>query len=467
MHEGKGPTRDLKTQEYVSDTVVISMAMNIGAPAKPCVKKGDHVDIGQVIGEAQGFMSVPVHASVSGEVVSVDSIPSLGAGNVQAVTIKNDFSDTWVELHPLGNVEKVDPKAVIPAIQAAGITGMGGASFPTHVKLTFQAGKTCDTIIVNGAECETHLTADYRLMLEHSTRIVDGLRAVMRALNVKKGVIGIEDNKPEAIEAMQKAAQGREGVSIQPLKTKYPQGGEKQLIEAITGRQVPSGGLPIDAHVVVLNVGTCAAIADAVIDGKPLISRICTVTGAVRKPANLLLRIGTITEDVIGECGGYSETPGKIVFGGMMTGICAPNDQMPIFKSTNGIVVLGDKESRSKDESPCIHCGRCVAACPIGLNPYQIKVAADKSDFATAEKLHVMDCILCGSCAYQCPSRRWLTPSFKFCKDHITAEAKAKAAAAKERASAGLSNASDSKDKDSKEKQSADHASNKEGGANK
>ena len=467
MHEGKGPTRDLKTREYVSDTVVISMAMNIGAPAKPCVKKGDHVDIGQVIGEAQGFMSVPVHASVSGEVVSVDSIPSLGAGNVQAVTIKNDFSDTWVELHPLGNVEKVDPKAVIPAIQAAGITGMGGASFPTHVKLTFQAGKTCDTIIVNGAECETHLTADFRLMLEHSTRIVDGLRAVMRALNVKKGVIGIEDNKPEAIEAMQKAAQGREGVSIQPLKTKYPQGGEKQLIEAITGRQVPSGGLPIDAHVVVLNVGTCAAIADAVIDGKPLISRICTVTGAVRKPANLLLRIGTITEDVIGECGGYSETPGKIVFGGMMTGICAPNDQMPIFKSTNGIVVLGDKESRSKDESPCIHCGRCVAACPIGLNPYQIKVAADKSDFATAEKLHVMDCILCGSCAYQCPSRRWLTPSFKFCKDHITAEAKAKAAAAKERASAGLSNASDSKDKDSKEKQSADHASNKEGGANK
>ena len=430
MHEGKGQTRNLETREYVSDTVIISMAMNIGAPAKPCVKKGDHVDVGQVIGEAQGFMSVPVHASVSGEVVAVDSIPSLGAGNVQAVTIKNDFADTWVELHPLGNVEKVDPKLVIPAIQAAGITGMGGASFPTHVKLTFREGATCDTIVVNGAECETHLTADYRLMLEHSTRIVDGLRAVMRALNVQKGVIGIEDNKPEAIVAMQQACQGRPGVSVQPLKTKYPQGGEKQLIEAITGRQVPSGGLPIAAHVVVLNVGTCAAIADAVIDGKPLISRICTVTGCVRKPANLRLRIGTITEDIIGECGGYSETPGKVVFGGMMTGMCIPNDQMPISKSTNGIVVLNEKQARSKDESPCIHCGRCVAACPIGLNPYQIKVAADKSDFAAAEKLHVMDCILCGSCAYECPSRRWLTPSFKFCKDHITAEAKAKAAAA-------------------------------------
>ena len=432
IHEGKGQTRDLPVREYVSDTVVISMAMNIGAPAKPCVKKGDHVDVGQVIGEAQGFMSVPVHASVSGEVVSVDAIPSLGPGNVQAVTIKNDFNDTWTELHPLGSVEHADPKAIIPAIQAAGITGMGGASFPTHVKLTFKQGATCDTIVVNGAECETHLTADYRLMLEKSSRIVDGLRAVMLALDVKNGVIGIEDNKPEAIIAMQQAAQGRAGVRVQPLKTKYPQGGEKQLIEAITGRQVPSGGLPIDAHVVVLNVGTCAAIADAVIEGKPLISRICTVTGCVRKPSNLLLRIGTITEDIIGECGGYSETPGKVVFGGMMTGICIPNDQMPILKSTNGIVVLNEKQSRSKDESPCIHCGRCVAACPIGLNPYEIKVAADKSDFAAAQKLHVMDCILCGSCAYQCPSRRWLTPSFKYCKDHITAEAKAKAAAAKE-----------------------------------
>ena len=430
-HEGKAPTRGLPTQEYVSDTVIISMAMNIGAPAKPCVKKGDLVKMGQVIGEAQGFMSVPVHASVSGEVLAVDSIPTLGAGNAMAVTIKNDFNDTWVDdLQPLGNVEKVDPALVIPAIQKAGITGMGGASFPTHVKLTFQAGKTCDTIIVNGAECETHLTADFRLMVEDSIRIVDGLRAVMRALKVNKGIIGIEDNKPEAIAAMRKAAQGREGVTVQPLKTKYPQGGEKQLIEAITGRQVPSGGLPIDCHVVVLNVGTCAAIADAVIEGKPLISRITTVTGCVRQPANLRLRIGTIVEDVIGQCGGYAETPGKILFGGAMTGMCLPNDQMPILKSTNGIVVFNEKQSRSKDESPCIHCGRCVAACPIGLNPYQIKVAADKSDFEAAKKLHVMDCILCGSCAFICPSRRWLTPSFKYAKDHITAEAKAKQAAA-------------------------------------
>ena len=425
------PTRNLEIRDYVSDTVTISMAMNIGAPAVPCVKKGDQVKVGQVIGEAGGFMSVPVHASVSGEVTAVEPIPYLGAGPVMAVTIKNDFTDTWCDLNPLGSVETVDPAKVIPAIQAAGITGMGGASFPTHVKLTFREGAFCDTIVVNGAECETHLTADYRLMLENSVRIVDGLRAVMRALNVKKGVIGIEDNKPEAIAAMQKAATGREGVSIQPLKTKYPQGGEKQLIEAITGRQVPTRGLPIDVHVVVLNVGTCAAIADAIIDGKPLISRITTVTGCVRQPANLRLRIGTITEDIIGECGGYSETPGKVFFGGAMTGICLPNDSVPIAKSTNGIVVFNEKQARSQEESPCIRCGRCVAACPIGLNPYQIKVAADASDFAAADRLHVSDCMLCGSCAYVCPSRRWLTASFKFAKDKLAAEAKAKGGAKK------------------------------------
>ena len=429
-HQGSGklPTRDLPIEVYESDSVVIIMAMNIGAPATPCVKKGDYVKVGQVIGTANGFMSVPVHASISGEVTAVEQIPYLGTGTVMAVSIKNDFTNTWEDVKPLGSVENVDPALVIPAIQAAGICGMGGASFPTHVKLTFREGAVCDTIVVNGAECETHLTADHRLMIENSTRIVDGLRAVMRALNVERGVIAIEDNKPEAIAAMQKAATGREGVHVQVLKTKYPQGGEKQLIEAVTGRQVPSGKLPIDCHVVVLNVGTCAAIADAVIDGKPLVSRICTVTGCVKSPKNLRIPIGTRVEDMIGACGGFSEQPGKIFFGGAMTGIAIPNIQTPTAKSTNGVVVFNEKESKSLDESPCIRCGKCVAACPIGLNPYQIKVAADASDFAAAEKLHVMDCMLCGSCAYMCPARRWLTPSFRFAKDKIVAERKAAAA---------------------------------------
>ena len=429
QHGGKAPTRNLETREYVSDTVIISMAMNIGAPATPCVKKGDQVLMGQVIGNANGFVSVPVHASVSGEVIAVDKIPYLGNEPVMAVTIKNDFADTWCELKPLGNVEQVDPSLIIPAIRDAGITGMGGASFPTHVKLTFKEGAKCDTILVNGAECETHLTADHRLMLENSRRIVDGLRAAMRATGVEKGIIAIEDNKPDAIQAMKKAAEGRQGVYIQALRTKYPQGGEKQLIEAVTGRQVPAGKLPLDCGVVVLNTGTCAAIADAIIDGKPLISRITTVTGCVRTPSNLKLRIGTIVEDAIGACGGFSQEPGKIFFGGAMTGICIPNIYVPMAKSTNGIVVLNEKEGKSKEESPCIRCGRCVAACPIGLNPYLIKVAADKSDFEAADKLHVNDCMLCGSCAYACPSRRWLTPSFKFAKDKLAAQAKAKGGA--------------------------------------
>ena len=431
IHQGKPLTNNQPVRPYVSESVCIPLNMHIAAaPSTPVVKKGDRVLIGQVIAEAVGPRGIPVHASVSGTVTEVGSVQQLGARVSPCITIANDFQDEWVELKGLGNVETCDPAAIIPAIQAAGICGMGGAGFPTHAKLTIPEGKKVDTVILNGAECETFLNADHRLMVEHPGKVVDGLRAVMRALKVQKGVICIEDNKMEAVAAMEKAAQGREGVSVQVLRTKYPQGGEKQLIEAVTGRQVPSGGLPIDVHVVVLNVGTCAAIADAVIDGKPLISRICTVTGCVRQPANLRLRIGTIVEDVVGNCGGYSETPGKIFFGGAMTGLCLPNDQMPILKSTNGIVVFNEKQSRSKEESPCIHCGRCVAACPIGLNPYQIKVAADRSDFEAAKKLHVMDCILCGSCAYICPSRRWLTPSFKYAKDHITAEAKAKQAAA-------------------------------------
>ena len=427
---GKKTTRDLPIENYVSDSVVIHMSMNIGAPATPCVKKGDQVAIGQVIGTANGFMSVPVHASISGEVTSVEDIPYLGTGNVKAVFIKNDFLNTWTDLKPLGDVETVDPALIIPAIQQAGITGMGGASFPTHVKLTFPEDATCDTILINGAECETHLTADHRLMIEESQRIIKGIRAVMRAVNVNKAIIGIEDNKPEAIAAMQDAISGRNDIIVQPLKTKYPQGGEKQLIQALTGRQVPAGKLPIDCHVVVLNVGTCAAIADAIEEGKPLVSRICTVTGCVNTPKNLRSPVGTRVEDMIGACDGFSEEPGKIFFGGAMTGIAIPNISTPTAKSTNGVVALNEKDARSLEETACIRCGRCVAACPIGLNPYKIKVAADDSDFDTAEKLHVMDCMLCGSCAYVCPARRWLTPSFRFSKEKITAERKAKAAKA-------------------------------------
>lgn len=423
-HGSKAQTQGLATRSFVSDTVRIIMNMNIGAPSQPCVAKGDHVKIGQVIGEPVGFLGLPVHASVSGEVVSVEPIPYLSEQPAMCVTIHNDFADEWVELHPLGSMETVDPALIIPAIKNAGICGLGGASFPTHVKLSIKPEQKCDCIIANGAECETHLTCDHRLMLENPVRVVDGLRAAMRAINVKEGIIAIEDNKPDAIEAMRKACQGREGVRVQVLKTKYPQGGEKQLIEAVTGRQVPSGGLPIQAGVIVMNVATCAAVADAVIDGKPLVERIVTVTGAVREPANLRLRIGTITEDIIGECGGFSGDVGKVIFGGAMTGMCAPNTSIPIAKATGGILVLDKQDAASVEEGPCLRCGKCVEVCPIGLHPLKIKIAADADRIDECKRLHVMDCTLCGSCSFICPAHRWLTASFKVAKQKLAAQAK-------------------------------------------
>lgn len=425
-YANKNATKALPVQPFIPDEVRLIMNMHIGAPSTPCVQKGDHVQLGQVIGEPVGFLGVPVHASVSGEVIDVSPIPYLGEAPCMSVAIKNDFKDEWCELHPLGDVETVDSTLIVPAIKNAGICGMGGASFPTHVKLSLKPEQKCDIVIVNGAECETHLTCDHRLMLEQAQRIINGLRAVMRVLNVEEGVICVEDNKPDAIENLMRHAAGRKGIRIQVLKTKYPQGGEKQLIEAVTGKQVPAGKLPIDIGCVVCNVGTCAAIADAVMLGKPLVNRITTVTGCVKQPSNLLAPIGTYVEDLLGACGGFSEEPGKITFGGGMTGLCLPSTAIPMAKSTNGIVVYNESDACSVEEGPCIRCGKCVAACPIGLNPFLIKRAADADNLDEAARLNVNDCVLCGCCSYECPSRRWLTASFKIVKQKLAARAKAK-----------------------------------------
>lgn len=426
-HGGKLETRNEPIRDYVPKTVVLPMNMHIGAPARPCVAVGERVRLGQVVGEPAGPQGLPVHASVAGTVSAVEERPLAGNCAALCVCIENDLSDERMETFGLGGAEELDPARAGSAIREAGILGMGGAGFPTHAKLMFPKGKHCDTIIINGAECETFLTADYRLMFETPARVVDGLRILMRTLGVARGVIAIEDNKPEAIEAVRDAAYGRAGVEVFALRTKYPQGGEKQLIEAVTGREVPSCKLPIDAHTLVFNAATAAAVSDALVHGRPLTERIATVTGCVKRPANLRVRIGTPIGELIEACGGFTAPPGKILLGGGLTGLCAPDENAPVTKTVNGVVVLDEQQAQGYEEEPCIRCARCVAVCPAGLRPYLMKYACDAGDFDAARALDVLDCILCGACSYICPARRSLTSSFKLGRDGVIAQRRKRA----------------------------------------
>lgn len=424
IHEGKPLTSSCAVRAVAPSMVVIPMGMHLGAPSKPCVQKGDFVKIGQRIADPVGGLGLPVHASVSGEVVAVEERQQLRAAPELCIVIQNDMRDEWVELTPVGEVETVEPEKIIPAVLEAGICGMGGASFPTHVKMNVPPDKHAEIVILNGAECEPYLTADHRNMLENGPRIVDGLRLILRATGVRRGVIAIEDNKPDAIAAMQKAAAGHEGIEVMALPTKYPQGGEKQLIEVVTGRQVPRGKLPADAGALVFNVSTAAAIADAVTLGKPLVERITTVTGCVNEPSNLRLRIGTTYAEALAACGGVKEDAAKLFAGGPMTGLCAPNDSISITKATNGIVVFSEAQAVAFEEGPCIRCGRCVEACPIHLMPYQLKYDCEAGALSRAKDHGLMDCVACGACAYVCPARRHLTAAFKAAKDELAAKAK-------------------------------------------
>ncbi len=404
--------------------VYIPMQQHIGAPAKPIVEIGDIVKKGQKIGEPQGFVSTYVHSSISGKVIGVEQHEVPG-GKGLCVVIENDFTEELHEsIKPKGDLRLLDSKDVIKYIQEAGIVGMGGATFPTHVKLSPPPDTNIDTVILNGAECEPYLTADHRLMLERPEDVVFGLRAIMKALNVKKGFIAIEVNKPDAIEAITNASKEYSCIEVVGLKVKYPQGAEKQLIYACTGREVPSGALPSAAGVVVDNVSTSAQIAKTIKTGEPLIERITTVTGScISQPANLITKMGTLVSEIISQCGGFKEDKniGKLIMGGPMMGMTQYTSNIVINKGSSGILCISDEEAKIDEPSNCLRCGRCTEVCPSFLQPLYISANSLKGDFKRAEEHRALDCIECGSCSFICPARRPLVESIRNSKRQILA----------------------------------------------
>ncbi|MBU3160363.1 electron transport complex subunit RsxC [Clostridium frigoris] len=405
--------------------VVIPVSQHIGAPCVPIVAKGDYVKKGQVIATSPAFVSSPVHSSISGIVKDIALYPHPVFGKCLSIVIENDGKDEWIEGIPIvRDWEKLNADEIKSIIKDAGIVGMGGATFPTFVKLSPPKDKKIDTFILNAAECEPFLTADHRMMLEHSDKIAIGVKLVMKVLGVEKAFVGIEDNKPDAVIAMQKAFEGTT-VNVMSIPTKYPQGAEKMLIKAIADREVPSGSLPMDVGVVVQNVGTVIAICDAVVSGIPLIERVTTISGsAIKEPKNLLLRIGTTFEEAISNCGGFKEPPAKIIMGGPMMGFAQSNLNISIIKGVSGILALNKKDINNGTQSPCIRCGKCVNVCPCGLNPSMLSILGERDMYEEAKlEQNLFDCAECGSCVYVCPAKRNIVQYIKYSKMRNNADA--------------------------------------------
>jgi electron transport complex protein RnfC len=420
----KGGVHPPDKKEYAKDQpvkkmplpkmVTIPLQQHIGAPAKPTVNVGDEVKTGQIIGEPGGFISAYVHSTITGKVVSIDSVPYIMGGKKPAIKIeRTSDEDDWVLLENYGDYTKKTKEEIVDLVKRAGIVGMGGAMFPTHVKLTPPKDKKVDTLIINGVECEPYLNSDNRLMIEKSDDLVKGILILKKALDVDNVYIGIEDNKPIAIDKMLQAVNGT-GIKIVKLKTKYPQGGEKQLINAITGRKVPPAKLPADVGVVVQNTSTAYAVFEAVEKGIPLIQRIVTVSGeAIANPGNVLARFGTPIKDLIEFHGGFTMEEVLLFFGGPMTGIIASNTEFPVLKGNNGVTAIPFKDYQ---ENPCINCGGCVKVCPMNLVPATIVKMAKAKQFKETKEYNVMDCIECGSCAYTCPAKIPLVYYIKLAK---------------------------------------------------
>ncbi len=408
------------------DQVVIPMSMHVGAPCKPVVAVGDQVKVGQLIGETTG-LGAPIHASVSGKVTAVEPRLS-GGGQVMSVVIENDFQNTPdPAIRRRDNVGALTGDQIIDIVRQAGIVGMGGAGFPTHVKLSGAVGKV-DTLIINGAECEPYITSDHRLMLERGDAVVGGAKLLAKAVGLKNATICVELNKPDAIEHL-KSLCGEE-VRVEGLKTRYPQGAEKQLIQAVTGRQVPPGKLPADVKCLVCNVATAAAVYDAVTEGKPLTQRFVTLTGgAVKEPMNVLAPIGTPLSHLLTQAGGFKADPDRVLLGGPMMGIAVYDLDVPMMKGTNCVLSLTREETAAQDPAQtCIRCGKCVEVCPMKLTPLFIRANANKDQWGEVEALRVMDCIECGSCSYICPARIPLVQTFRVAKAQLRKQAAEKKA---------------------------------------
>jgi electron transport complex protein RnfC len=403
------------------EEVVLPLRQHAGKPARLLVKEGDRVERGDKIAEAAGYISAPVHASAAGTIETIDWWPHPDGSQDTAIRIKVDpFSPQIPRPRIVPEWDGLATEQVVEAVRNAGVVGLGGAAFPTHVKLVPPQGVEVHTLIVNGAECEPYLTSDHRVMLEYPERVHFGIRIMMQTLGVDRAVIGIEKNKPDAIRALEDAAPDDLDITVQPLRVKYPQGAEKMLIHSVMGREVPSGKLPANVGVVVQNAGSIAAIAEIFETGYPLIERIVTVTGpGIERPSNLIVPVGTKLRDVLEFCGGLKPDVTEIIFGGPMMGASISDLDTPLIKGTSGVVVLTSKESRPREILPCIQCGHCLDACPVFLDPQALGQMARAARYDAMEDLDLMDCMLCGSCSYVCPSNIPLSQMFSLSKAAI------------------------------------------------
>ena len=412
IHPKENKFSSVKSIEAIAipTQVIVPLAQHIGAPCQPVVKRGDEVKVGTLLGKSVGFVSANIHSPVSGKVKKIDKALDASGYKREAIFIDvegDDWEETIDRTETLVRECNLSAKEIIEKIASAGIVGMGGATFPTHVKLTPPPGTKAEMLIINGVECEPYLTADHTLMMQKTEEILVGTQLLMKTVNVNKAVIGIENNKPDAIQKFTQAAKSYPGIEVQALKVQYPQGGEKQLIDAVMRRQIASGALPISVGAIVQNVGTAFAVYEAVQKNKPLVERVVTVTGKdVTNPCNVLSRIGIPLRDLIVFAGGLPENTGKVISGGPMMGKAIASIDIPVTKGTSGVLIIATLEARRKQMKDCIRCAKCVSICPMGLNPTTLMTLTEYEVWDKAEKEKITDCIECGSCSFICPSDR-------------------------------------------------------------